>query len=180
VNFDEFVAGYHTDKFNGHKYLEVYKELFVPRKDSVSNVLEIGIQGGGSMQLWHDFFENAHIYGIDVVNLPDWYIVTERMTHILSDAYNTELIDNRFLNKVQFDIIIDDGPHTLASMIFVAQHYSKLLSDTGVLIIEDIPDINWTKQIISSFPKELQSKARAVDNRYIQNRWDDILVVLEK
>ena len=35
------------------------------------NVLEIGVQDGGSIKLWHDYFQNATIYGLDVKKISD-------------------------------------------------------------------------------------------------------------
>ena len=168
---------YRTDKFTGHQYLEVYNQLFTPRKESAKNILEIGIQNGGSMQLWNDYFLQAHIHGADIIPLPLDFILTDRMTHHIGNAYTVDFIQDNF-SKILFDIIIDDGPHSLESFIFFAKHYSSIIAPGGVMIIEDIPSIDWTIQIINTFPPDMKSKTRIVDNRYINNRWDDILVVL--
>jgi hypothetical protein len=43
------------------------------------------------------------------------------------------LVENK-----RFDVMIDDGPHTLESMLKFIRLYSKLMTDNGILIIEDI------------------------------------------
>jgi len=77
--------------------------------------------------------------------------------------------------------MIDDGPHTLESMIFFIKNYLPLLRKDGVLIIEDIPDMEWTNVLISSISNELIDKItyKIYDLRHIKNRWDDILLVIE-
>lgn len=176
----DIVQNYKTDKFTSHAYLNVYEDILTPRKNSAKNILEVGIQYGGSMLLWNDYFTQAHIYGADIIPLPKDFKLTDRMTHYMGNAYNLKFIEDNFTNKgLTFDVLIDDGPHTLESMLFFAEYYSPLLTPTGGLIIEDIPVFQWTSSIIKAFPKELQTKAVVVDNRHINNRWDDILVVLD-
>ena len=54
------------------------------------------------------------------------------------DAYLEKTI-NFISNKYgQFDIIIDDGPHTWESQEFFLKNYNRLLKDNGVLICEDV------------------------------------------
>jgi ribosomal silencing factor RsfS len=62
-------------------------------------------------------------------------------------------------------------------MIFTAEHYSKLLTDNGILIIEDVQSMEWVDDIISSFPKKLQKNVKVVDLRHIKGRYDDILII---
>jgi hypothetical protein len=35
-------------------------------------------------------------------------------------------------------MVLDDGPHTLESMIKFIEFYSQILADDGILIIEDV------------------------------------------
>ena len=170
-----------TDKNTIHSYIDTYEKLFSSIKDTTKNVLEIGIKEGGSLLLWHDYFENAIIYGIDneyEKKIPNWLNKYDRIKTYNSDAYNTSFIKNEFINKNKFfDIIIDDGPHTKESMIFTTEHYSKLLTDNGILIIEDVQSMEWVDDIISSFPKKLQKNVKVVDLRHIKGRYDDILII---
>ena len=153
----ETLAGkYPTDKFTAHPYLAVYKNLFDSIRGDVKNVLEIGVQYGHSFALWNDYFFNAHICGIDIVDLPDTFQMSNRMSFHKRDAYDISFIQKIADNT--FDVLIDDGPHTLPSMLFFAEHYGKLLSPKGVLIIEDINDLNWTPQIAAAIPKECDTK----------------------
>ena len=39
------------------------------KKDTATNVPEIGILDGESIKLWNDFFVNATVYGLDVTHI---------------------------------------------------------------------------------------------------------------
>lgn len=169
-----------TDKATDHSYGEVYETLFESRRHSAKKVLEIGICFGGSMLAWYEYFTSAIIYGLDimynrhVLELPK----NDRLRVLMSDAYDPYVYDA--ISKHKYDVIIDDGPHTLKSMKFTAANYSKILSDDGILIIEDIQDEKWIDEIKMEFPDEYKDKVKVYDLRHIKNRYDDILIVMDK
>jgi cephalosporin hydroxylase len=181
-----------TDKNTCHSYIPVYQKLFESKKYDTNNILEIGIgepkqnkENGGSIKLWHDYFSNSTIYGLDIHDISDVneeIIDKQRIKLYTSvDAYDTTFIENTFIkNNIQFDILIDDGPHTLDSMIFFVKHYLPLLKDDGVLVIEDIPDMNWTQILKENTPEDLRQYVKCFDLRSIKNRWDDIMFVIQK
>lgn len=111
---------YKTDKFTGHQYMETYKKVLNPRKNTAKNILEIGVKAGGSVLLWRDFFTNAQIYGVDIDGMPEDLVNNnERITIIKDNAYDIQFIHNNFVSKgIKFDVLIDDGPHSLESMMF--------------------------------------------------------------
>ena len=90
------------------------------------------------------------------------------------NAYSKDSIDY-FSNKdIKFDFIIDDGPHTLESMIFTLIHYSKLLTPTGILIIEDIPSIDWA-YLFERITNKYKENTHIYDLRENKGRYDDIV-----
>jgi len=173
------LATHLTDKHTSHSYLDVYQPLFNDIQLTTKNILEIGIQYGGGHLLWHDFFPTATIYGCDINDAPNVLKNLDRMVLYKANAYDINFINNNFQN-VNFDIIIDDGPHTIESMLFFAKYYSLLLSSNGVLIIEDVQSIDWVQHIIDAFPLELKPFVYVEDRRHIKNRYDDILIILDK
>jgi len=56
---------YDTDKV-ANRYLDVYDPIFEPLVDKYITLLEIGVQKGGSLLFWRDYFPNATIVGIDI------------------------------------------------------------------------------------------------------------------
>jgi hypothetical protein len=53
-----------TDK-PGNGYTKLYYELFKEFRNDPVHFFEIGIYFGASIKMWHDFFPNGKIYGID-------------------------------------------------------------------------------------------------------------------
>lgn len=138
-----------TDKFNLGYVDEFYQKHFEQRQETTKSVLEIGIYGGESILLWQDYFYNAKIYGTDIEKRPkrvEFENPSDRLVLLDEvDAYNKSFVES--LRKMQpegFDIIIDDGPHTLDSMVFYVMNYLPLVKKGGVFVLEDIIDLNWT------------------------------------
>jgi hypothetical protein len=81
---------------------------------------------------------------------------------------------------MKFDAIVDDGPHTLESMKVCVSSYSKLLSSTGILVVEDVQDIRWIEDLHAATPYELKPFIKVFDLRANKGRYDDILFVIDK
>jgi len=181
-----------TDKNTCHSYINTYEHLFSSKKNDNNNILEIGIgepkenkENGGSIKLWHDYFQNSTIYGLDIHDISkinDSIKNKDRIKLFTSvDAYDTTFIKSTFVdNNIKFDILIDDGPHTLESMIFFVKHYLPLLNEKGILVIEDIPDIKWINILIRHVPEEYRRFIQVADLRHVKKRWDDIMLIINK
>jgi len=174
-----------TDKNTVHSYLDLYHELLINRKGSAINVLEIGILKGGSIKLWSDFFSNATVYGLDICDSSQvWDEIKnkDRIKLLTSyDAYNNDMFRNSFLNKgIKFDFMLDDGPHTLESMISFIQMYSQIMTDDGILIIEDVQSPEWLDVLRDKTPDHLKPFVTTYDLRANKGRYDDIVFVIDK
>lgn len=184
MSLKNYIDESRTDKNNTHSYLEVYESLFMNKKYSATNILEIGIQDGGSIKLWYDYFSNAKIYGLDIMNYNNiWEELKNKERIILSchNAYNQEFFNIKFSSmQKEFDIVLDDGPHTLASIIFFIKNYSKLLKNDGILIVEDVQNMSWIDEIKKHVPEDLKQFIEVYDLREKKNRYDDILFIINK
>lgn len=175
-----------TDKDTYHSFMDVYEQLFKSKKECATNILEIGIGpagtlNGGSIKLWHDYFLNADIHAIDIIEYTDIWDNIKNIERIKlypkSNAYSEEFVKNTFINK-EFDVIIDDGPHTLQSMIDFVKVYLPYLKEDGIAIIEDVQTPDWVPKILQNVSANYN--AVVYDRRHIKNRWDDILIVISK
>ena len=137
---DKLINNKLTDKNTVHSYLPVYEILFKDRKDTAENILEIGVFSGGSIDLWYKYFTKAKIYGYDIYLERNMVKENERIKFYQCDAYDTYFAKN---HTEKFDIIIDDGPHTLLSMIRFLLYYIPLLTEKGIAIIEDVQSLEW-------------------------------------
>jgi len=174
------IAG--TDKNTGHSYISnFYEKEFLNYKDKDISLLEIGIDCGASLKLWSEYFKNAEkIVGIDIGNyIPPKYKNIKNVTYIFEDAYNKEVS-----NKLgTFDIIIDDGPHTLESQIKSIEYYLPKLNENGILIIEDIQEESWLEEFkkqfkITTIQHNIECSFEVVDLRYNKNRYDDLMFIM--
>jgi hypothetical protein len=139
-----------TDKYDLGYIDAFYNDLLTPLKNKKINLLEIGIHYGYSIMLWHSYFPKASIYCADVTHC-DGISHLDRVTQYTEDAYASGL--QAKLTGKTFDVIIDDGPHTLESMRYFLTHYPYLLKATGVLILEDIIDPMWTAELVNCVPQ---------------------------
>lgn len=131
-------TGRRSDKEHFHHYISnFYCEKLSPRKDDKLNILEIGIFNGDSLKLWEDFFPNANIYGLDI-NDHSIYTYSDRVDKYIMNAYSESTINFLKSKNLTFDIIIDDGPHTIESQNYCCKNYKHLLNKNGLLVIEDV------------------------------------------
>lgn len=163
-----------TDKNTTHSYLATYEKLFQPKKETAKNVLEIGICHGGSIKLWSDYFSNATVYGIDIKVDQEWLRGYPRTKLSELDAYREEVVQDFVSKGIKFDVLIDDGPHTKESVVFFAKHYSQILADDGIMIVEDVQDMGW----IADFEKIPHLDVEVIDLRKTKGRYDDVLFVI--
>ena len=163
----------------------MYQQLLSSKKESAKNVLEVGIDRGGSIRLWSDFFVNAKVYGLDIMHIDSvWEGIKNKeniILHTSSDAYNDDFFITNFLNKnIKFDFMLDDGPHSLESMLDFIRLYSQVMADDGILIIEDVPQYEWIEILKNTVPNELKPFIKTYDLRINKNRYDDIVFTIDK
>lgn len=182
VTLTQLVNSEKTDKDTVHSYLPLYEVLLKNKKNTCTNVIEVGVAEGGSIKLWHDYFPNATIYGCDIRDESFFWNQIKDNNRIklfpLTNAYEDKFINQ--IKDVQFDFALDDGPHTLETMIQFINMYLPLMKEDGILIIEDIPDINWLDILSSNVPQEYKHNIKTYDLRGNKNRYDEIVFVIDK
>jgi cephalosporin hydroxylase len=172
---EQFFDPNYTDKGTTHSYLPVYetvlKEL-MNRHDTI-RVMEIGIQRGGSIIGWLKALPGSSVTGVDCqktvrIDCPNY-------KEYIMNAYDEEEIQNI---SDRYDFIVEDGSHAFSDLLFVCKHYTKFLNPGGVLIIEDIPDVNWIPKMIRLLPQNYH--ANVVDLRQVKGRWDDVMLIIKE
>lgn len=185
MNLEEIVDNSRTDKNTVHSYLPLYQQLLINKKESAKNVLEIGIYKGGSIKLWNDFFTNANVYGLDIMNIENvWESIKNNpniILHTSVNAYDNDFFITHFLNKnIKCDFMLDDGPHSLESMKQFIKLYSQIMTDDGILIIEDVQSWDWIDILKNEVPEHLKQFIKVYDLRQNKNRYDDIVFTIDK
>jgi len=181
-----------TDKWGvteiTHTYLAVYGEIFARLKDKNNKILEIGISVGDSLNLWAEYFTKSIIYGLDH-DLPQVKGVTlhDNIRVIgVRDAYLSETV-NLLRDIGKFSVIIDDGSHWLYHQKYVIDNYCDLLTDDGILVIEDVScnvdaetGVRYIDMLVNWFPDNLKKYVYLEDRRKVNNNMADSLVICDK
>lgn len=122
-----------TDKA-AHGYLQKYEFFLKKFKNDAFNLLELGIFKGSSLNMWHDYFPNATIYGCDL-NLQCAKFRNDRINIIITNLGNSS--SYRFLDKT-YKLIIDDASHFWDHQILAFIMLFPKLEAGGIYIIEDL------------------------------------------
>ncbi|CAB3687781.1 class I SAM-dependent methyltransferase [Achromobacter pestifer] len=138
-------AGKVSDKWE--IYLDEYERTLEPHRDQPVHLLEIGIQNGGSLEIWLSYFSNVvRLIGCDIN--PDCAKLTyadPRIRVIVGDA-NTPDTYNAITGECeQFDIIIDDGSHRSGDIVKSFCLYFPTLAESGTFIVEDLHCSYWSE-----------------------------------
>jgi len=126
-------------------YLEVWNEFLAPYREESIRLLEIGIQNGGSLEIWGKYFKNAEkLIGCDIdQNCLKLRYEDDRVKIVVADA-NSEYGQQEILKySNQFDIIIDDGSHKSDDIIQSFIKYFPYLNDDGLYLVEDLHCSYW-------------------------------------
>ena len=126
-------------------YLSEYDRLFSSYRDKHVRMLEIGVQNGGSLEIWSKYFKRGEAFvGCDInpdcagLNYDD-----VRITNLLGDI-NTDFVESEILKLSPcFDLIIDDGSHTSGDIIKSFARFFCHLNDGGIYVIEDLHCSYW-------------------------------------
>ena len=119
MNLRSLFNNYYTNKEQqgSHSYIELYDILFEPIQTTVLNILEIGIVNKNStLKLWKNYFTNVNTTIYEVKR---------------NVAYDPKTVIQFHLSDTRFDVIIDDGPHTIRSQ----KDFIELLQKTKECLI---------------------------------------------
>ena len=133
--------------------------------------------------LWANLFPNSVIHGIDIQMHSEMHqqfnkIQAKKEIKItIDDAYQS----TKYIHGIDlFDVIIDDGPHTLESQIRVL-NYRNILTDQGLLIIEDVPNVAARLQKLKSIlPVNERKFLTGFSFALRSGRYDDSILVYSK
>lgn len=130
---------YNTDRVI-HKwlsYFDVYHRVFNKFRGRPIKFIEIGVQNGGSTKMWSRYFgSSAQIIGIDI---------DPACKSLEKEGYEIWIGDQadpgfwKGFKEVHpsFDIVLDDGGHTMGQQITSFNELFPALVDGGIYLCED-------------------------------------------
>ena len=132
-------AGKLADKWE--QYLSVYDSELAPylARGTPVRLLEIGVQNGGSLELWSEFLPpGSEVVGIDCDNkVGSLTFNNPDISIFVQDATNADAM-RPLLGDSLFDIILDDGSHICSEVIATFRLYFDYLTPGGKFLIEDL------------------------------------------
>lgn len=130
--FKSILEKYDTDK---NVYEKAYEESFCSKRNDVKLVFEIGVNRGGSLRSFRDYFPNAIIVGIDIK--PHTVFASKRIRVEIGNVMDKEFIDNLLSKYGHPDIVIDDGSHlsneikTAYNLLYPYTKFCYVIEDLG-------------------------------------------------
>jgi len=127
-------------------YLDAYHRHFNRfRSQDVITMVEVGVQSGGSIQMWQAYFgkDKLRYYGVDV-NSATKQFETENVKISIGDQENPEFW-SIFKKEVPtpVDIFIDDGGHKMHQQTVTFDEMFWHVRDGGVYLVEDLHTSYW-------------------------------------
>jgi SAM-dependent methyltransferase len=118
-----------------------YSMIFAGLRNQAINFCEIGIEDGGSIQMWEKYFTRANLFALelDPNKIEKSKKSTTKTTFCETDVDSEQRLTQTFVDTgVEFDIIIDDSSHHRPHQLNIIRTAPKFLKSGGILIIEDI------------------------------------------
>lgn len=131
----------------GHTYFSTYERYFREFKSRGTKIkfLEIGIWNGGSIDLWNKYFgHNIELHMIDINNSCTKLMNKFSNVYIhIGDQANPLFLKRIVDTHGGFDIIIDDGGHTMSQQNVSFEVLFQYVNPGGIYICEDLHTSYW-------------------------------------
>ena len=201
----EIMGNHNSDKGNmdiinsHHNYTTFYYSIFKDIQYSYLKIFELGIgtnninissnmgvhgRPGASLYGWNEYFPDAKIYGADIDY--ECLFSTEKIKTFYCDQTNVSSIEKlwkQYELLESFDIIIDDGAHTIESTMIFFENSIHKLQQGGYYIIEDVRNDYmdfWEKMVPIWRLKYLNFQFEIVKILNLLNTMDNNLIVIYK
>jgi len=127
-----------SDKWES--YFPVYEALFEPFREKPISLLEIGVQNGGSLEIWAKYLPYAtRFVGCDIdPRCGELDFKDPRISVVTGDANLRGTFDRIAAIARRYEIVIDDGSHIAPDVVASFARYFPLLVPGGFYVIEDL------------------------------------------
>lgn len=128
-----------------HHYFDIYDKHFSKFIGKNPKILEIGVQNGGSLLMWKDYFgKGSTIVGMDIdENCKNHENIEKNIFVEIANQFDISDIQKIKEKFNTFDIIIDDGSHINEHIKFSFKELFQSLNDNGVYLMEDLHTSYW-------------------------------------
>jgi hypothetical protein len=147
------VSGASSDKVHRHGYHRFYQDYvdaaLVRVGKEPASVVEIGVAGGESIDMWLRALPGWHYFGIDIHPKQS----KENATMICADQGSLSQLDEvaKTIKDSNVQIINDDGSHIPDHQINTFNSLFAVLQPGGTYIVEDIEVSYWTRGFLYGY-----------------------------
>ncbi|KAH8098655.1 hypothetical protein JL720_1614 [Aureococcus anophagefferens] len=146
-DFEKWMATY-ADGPLVHKvahYFDVYERHFSRFRGRRVVMLEIGVQSGGSIELWRAYFgDDLEYHGVDINPNCAQFDDPARNVHVhVGDATDANFMQALARRVGPVDVVLDDGSHESAHMRASFEALYALVAPRGVYLVEDCMTNYW-------------------------------------
>ena len=124
-------------------YYDEYDFNLRDYRDRPITLLEIGIQRGGSLHMWREYFSQATIIGVDIDSSCAAFADGDKVRVEIGDQSDRAFLQMLKEKYGPFDIVIDDGGHTMAQQMVSIEALFPAVTDGGMYVIEDLHTSYW-------------------------------------
>ena len=118
-------------------YFPIYDQLFGPYRDQEITFVEVGVQSGGSLFMWREFFgPKARIIGIDL-NEQALKFKEHGFEIYIGDQASPKFWQSTLKKIGPIDLLLDDGGHRFEQQIITTEMVLPSIKDGGLIAIED-------------------------------------------
>ncbi|NBR62073.1 class I SAM-dependent methyltransferase [bacterium] len=125
----------HCDKYLS--YFAVYEEYFSSFRNKEFTFVEVGVQGGGSLEMWRKYFgDKARIIGIDV----DPKVLERKADNVelfIGDQGDEDFWKETLPKIGDIDVFLDDGSHQVGHQMLTFVEVWPYIKNNGVYMCED-------------------------------------------
>jgi hypothetical protein len=177
-----------TDKAGYHNFCQLYDNHLNKFRNSEIKLLEVGILKQSSIKMWREYFQLGTIHGIDIEKINP---TIQNVTYHKVDTDNCDELINFSKSESNWDIIIDDGGHTMRQQQNALKILWPHLKSGGVFVMEDLHTSFMTKarynnenvpttfDLIKSFQEKKQFNSKFMDEfscKNILNELENVII----
>jgi SAM-dependent methyltransferase len=125
-------------------YFDVYERHLNKFIGKSPRILEVGIQNGGSIELWLKYFgAGTKVIAVDIDEGCRRHRYNGNVEIIIGDQGDENFWSDLLSKQGKFDIVIDDGSHIMDHQIITMNRVFPHVNDGGVYICEDTHTSYW-------------------------------------
>lgn len=123
-----------TDKAHYHLFTEHYDDIFSLYENP--RILEIGVASFSSIAMYLEYYEAPYVVGMDIDSKDNF--ISDKWRFVRGDQTNILDLQQCVLNEDLFDIILDDGGHSMKQQQVTFGFLIDYVKPGGFFILEDL------------------------------------------